>query len=129
MMNRIVLGDKKISAYYDQVLLFEDGGKRVGICIDRRNDLGYARRLGLEGGGFKPTRGACSGDAVEKLFLRGFAKAGIAADFDSYPPSSRNSDDMAETPEAPGLVVYPDKPGLTAVGCQVKGTASVQFLP
>jgi hypothetical protein len=113
MMNRIVLGDKKLGADYDQILLAEEGQKRVGIIIDRRNGLGHAEWLRLEGGGFETAEEARdAGMLWRNLLSVSFAKAGIAADFDPWPLPSRNSDDMAEIPDAPGLVVYPVKPGL-----------------
>jgi hypothetical protein len=114
MMNRIVLGDKTISTNDDQLLLFDEGSKRVGLIVDRRNDLGQVMWLRLLGGRFDTAEEAHAvGMRWRNWFSVAFAKADIAADFDSHPLPLRNSDDMAETPLAPGLVVYPDKPGLT----------------
>jgi hypothetical protein len=109
--NRIRLGDKKLHSDETICPLDEsDGGEIVTLsALPGRTGESFttADWLLLDGRGYESSDQAFeAGKRWRQVLSVAFARAGIAADFDTTLPD-RGPNDRPESPEAPGLIVYP----------------------
>ena len=116
--NRITLGDKKLQSDEAICTLHEsDSGEIVTLFALRRTGDGFSTAdwLLVEGGGYESSDQAFKAGKRWRQYLSvAFARVGIAADFDATPLPERRESDRPESPEAPGLIVYPQPSGLSA---------------
>ena len=118
--NRITLGDKKLESDEVTCTLHEsDSGEIVTLFALRRTGVGFSTAdwLRVEGRGYESSDQAFEAGKRWRQYLSvAFARSGIAADFDPTPLPKRGGGDRLESPEAPGLVVYPQPSGLEVLG-------------
>jgi hypothetical protein len=107
--NRIRLGDKKLQSDKAKCPLLSGGGESVTLSAHpgpAGDGFTNAHWLLLDGRGYESSDQAFEAGKRWRQYLSvAFARAGIAADFDTIP--SREPNDLPASPEAPGLVVYP----------------------
>jgi hypothetical protein len=126
--NRIRLGYKKLQSDLTISTLDEsDGGETVTLSAlagPTGESFKTAHWLFLDGRGYESADQAFEAGKRWRQYLSvAFARAEIAADFDTI--THREPDDVPESPEAPGLVVYP-----SGAGPRIEGFApSVRIEP
>lgn len=108
--NRITLSQKNLASDQTSVPLAENVTLRA---LRGSQTFTGADWLLLEGEGYSSSDAAYKEGKLWRHHLSvAFANVGVAADFDPPPPPNRNPDDRPESPEAPGLIIFPRPSGL-----------------
>jgi hypothetical protein len=110
--NKIRLGDKKLHSDETKCPLDKSDGGEVVTLSALRGPTGEsfttADWLLLAGRGYKSSDQAFAAGRLWRQYLSVvFAPVNIGADFDPLPLPDRQRDDRPESPEVPGLLVYP----------------------